>query len=275
MVVTAGLGFTHCGQPDQRPDSGDIEKRIVSLDPSVTALIKAFGREAWLVGVTRHCDPIKGARIVGDMRPDLARITSVKPDIIFSGRYPYNRDALEAIQSMQLPLMHFPLLTLRDLRQAAKTIGNAVNTPKAAVAFQKRLDDAMAQAKKHRPEHAPSVLLVYGTDAGAIFTTGGGDFLSEIVTLVGGRNAAQGGPITKRLSLGQVIALSPDIILHVASDGRFAHHEAARRYWQKVGPLSAVNHKKVFVWSDKNLARMGPQIPDAIVLMAQLVRGDP
>jgi iron complex transport system substrate-binding protein len=208
------------------------------------------------------------------LRPDLARIIAAKPDLIFSGLYTYNKDALESIRSMKLPLMQFPLLTLHDLRQAAKSIANALDTPQSAQSFQKRLDTAIKGAKAQRPDKAPRVLLVYATDAGYIFTTGGGDLLSEIVVLVGGKNAAEGGPATRRLSLGQVLALSPDMIVHVASDRRFKHDRHARDYWRKVGTFPAVVHNRIYVWTDDRLSRMGPQVPDAIKKMAHLVQGD-
>ena len=65
--------------------------RVVSLMPSYTEIIFALGAGSELVGVTNFCDrPPEAAKIekVGDyLRPNAEKIYSLKPDVVFTGRW--------------------------------------------------------------------------------------------------------------------------------------------------------------------------------------------
>ena len=270
FVLTMGL-LIACSASKPKP-SQEAQKRVVSLDPSVTSVIKALGRDAWLVGVTKHCD-IRGVSIVGDMRPRIARIVSERPDLVVSGTYGFNASDLAALRAANLPLLTFPATQLADFRRAVLLLGDALDAKAPAKALVTRLDDALARARKRQPKQAPRILLVYGADAGYVYTSGGGDHVTELVEVVGAKNAARGGPVTKRVSLSQAVALAPEIILHVAPDARFPTETKAKAFWRHLKSIPAVRHDRVYLWPDNSLARRGAALPKTVSNLSMLVGG--
>ncbi len=259
-----------CGAPE--PGGGRTpEKRVISLDPSVTSIILALDRDSWLVGVTKHC-AVKGVPVVGDMRPRLARIVALRPDLVISGAYPYNTKDLDAMRAANLPLLSFPSTHLVDFRRGVKLLGKTLDAQDAANALIARLDREMDRARRNPPAQRPRVLLVYGLDAGYVYTSGGGDHVMELLALVGAENAAHGGPVTKRLSLSQTVALAPDLILHVSPDGRFPTQATVRAFWGRLTSIPAVKQGRIFLWTDNSLARRGAHLPETIARLSAVIR---
>ena len=75
-------------------------RRIVSLCPSITETIVAIGGLRRLVAATRYCVRPKGMlwglpRIGGTKDPDVARILSLKPDLVFANEEENRRERAE------------------------------------------------------------------------------------------------------------------------------------------------------------------------------------
>ncbi len=274
-VVLGLVALTACSS---KPPAGDIAagaRRVVSLTPSLTSLVRALGAADELVGVTRHDpqDPHRPIAVVGDMRPNIEQIIAQQPSVVVVGQYGFNASDVESLRAAKLNVVALPLQTLADLRGAAQTLGKTLDRAAAATAIVTGLDDVVARAGRDRPSTRPRLLFVFDIVGGDIFTTGGGDHLAEVAAVVGADNVAAGGPVTRKITVEDVLRLDPELIIHTAPSARFANSAAALAWWRDAAPkTTATVNKRVIVWSDGSLAQLGAELPQAIGRLGSVVR---
>jgi len=272
--------FGACGQTVS-PRADAPKPRVVSLAPALTAIVKAVGGMAHLVGVTSYCDA-PGVPVVGDFSPRPEAVLAQRPDLVLMAGYETQATTASALVGLGLAVKTLPLVTLAQMRATTREVGRLLGREAAADAALGELDRALALAK---PAVSPSaavtgkptsdtvivnVLLVYDVQPGFVITTGGGDHLSELVALLGGKNLIV-GPVTARVGLERVLEGAPDLILHVAPDTRFPASAAASRYWSGWPGLPAVARGQVVVYPDDGLARNGPHLAQVVPRLAAIL----
>jgi iron complex transport system substrate-binding protein len=156
------------------------------------------------------------------------------------------------------------------MHHTTRAIGRLVARADAAAAVLERFDAALAAATPPAGVAPVQVLFVYDVQPGFVFTTGGGDHISELVTRLGAVNVAD-GPVTIRLGLERVLAAGPELILHVAPDQRFPTSAAAFAYWSSWPELPATRARQVVVFPDDRLARNGPHLAGVVPTLAAIV----
>ncbi|MCB9727946.1 MAG: ABC transporter substrate-binding protein [Deltaproteobacteria bacterium] len=241
----------------------------------MTQMIVGLGRGDRLVGVTRFCDA-PGVAVVMDAKPQIERILAARPDLVVAGQYASVTPATEALSAMGLDVLSLPLDSLDDARRALRALGAHLDARPAAEALVQTLDAALARARARAASRPggkePAVLLVFDAGDGYVYTTGGGDHLAELLSAVGARNVAAGGPLTTRLPLEQLETSRPDLIIHAAPDPQFPDDAAALAWWRAVMPdLPAVHAGRVHVWPDASLATHGPGLARAVDRLSALV----
>ncbi len=83
-------------------------RRIVSLVPSLTEALFAFGLEEEIVGVTRFCvEPREGvlskAKVGGTKTPDLPRLIELEPDLVIANAEENRKEDIEALIALVDP----------------------------------------------------------------------------------------------------------------------------------------------------------------------------
>lgn len=255
-----------CSGSDPVAAESQITPRVVSLTPAITALIRGMGEGDHLVGVTSHCDA-PGVPQVGDMRPHVERVLAAVPDLVVAAAYPFNRESIAGLQASGLHVLSFPLDSLAELASATQALGARLGAAPSAQAMNDRLDRALGAARRAATSWAdrrPQALVVFDVTEGMVFTTGGGDHIAELLAAVGVDNVARGGPLTTRLSLERVIALRPDLIIHVTASPDFPDDATAQAWWSRVQHIPAVSRGTVRVWPDDHLATVGPHLAETL-----------
>lgn len=116
MKVTDDLGFKV--QLEQRPE------RIVSLVPSWTETLFAFGLEREVVGVTRFCvepaDKVAALpKLGGTKNPDIKKLVELAPDLVVANAEENRRQDIEEIRAHEIPVFTtYP----RSIAQAVESI---------------------------------------------------------------------------------------------------------------------------------------------------------
>ena len=277
LALAALLGASSgCARPaPSSPDRADApHPRVVSITPSLTALVDGLGAGDHLVGVTTWCEH-EGAPIIGDMRPDPERVAAARPDLVLAGRYPSIAGDLASLRARGHQVLDVPLDSLDDTRHAWRLIGQRLDAEAAAERLVADLDRALADARARAAARGyhPRLLLVFDVAGGYVVTTGGGDHLAEIVAAVGAVNVAAGGPLTTRLAMEQVLRLAPDVIVHTAPTDRFPDQASALAFWSHHPSLPAARAGRVHVWPDGRLATHGPGLLAAIRGLAAFADG--
>lgn len=133
--------------------------RIVSLVPSVTELLVAWGLATRLVGRTRYCIAPKWIRMAipavgGTKDPDLARIASLAPDLVILEKDENPKAVAEALTKLGIPWLALEVKTVRDCLAAWKELGDALGAQTQAA---QRIASLEALLPK-RPKKGPRAL---------------------------------------------------------------------------------------------------------------------
>lgn len=125
-------------------------QRIVSLVPSTTESVCAFGAAARLVGVTRYCtEPAAefahAVRIGGTKNPSLERIAALAPDLVL-GNAEENRAEDLAWLAARLPVLVQTPCTVLDAAAGLRELAQRLDCEEAAMPFLLRLEAQLAAA---------------------------------------------------------------------------------------------------------------------------------
>jgi iron complex transport system substrate-binding protein len=225
-------------------------RRVVSLNPSLTAMAIAIGARGQLVGVddySARMPEAAGLPTVGGLYdPSLEAVIGLAPDLVVlvvSAEQRGFRERLEALGAK-----------LGREREAA-----------ARVAAIRRTRARVEAAASGLPVLRGVLLL----QRDPLFAAGGGTFVDEMLRALRVENlaSAQPGP-WPRLSREWLLAAAPELILD-ASPGT----EPAAAYWARWPSLPAVAKGAVTDIPEGVTTLPGPALDEALLVLAAAVRG--
>jgi iron complex transport system substrate-binding protein len=253
LIFTAVCALPLCCAPLARAG------RVVSLIPSYTEIIFELGAGSELAGVSSFCDRppgVRGIEKVGDyLRPNLEKLYSLKPGIVFSGDWKGSSVAQDlrnaGIKVVELPEER----RVEDIYRTIDLIAAELNRKKEAAVLIRK----MKAGFKSGPAGPirPSVYLE--VDEGG-WTSGKRSFLSDAIEKAGGRNifAAEDKGFFQ-VSWEAVVKKDPAVVILLSgSASDFARRPLAFG-------LKAVKDGKVFTGLDRNsFSRPGPSLAGEI-----------
>jgi iron complex transport system substrate-binding protein len=243
--------------------------RIVSTAPSITEICCALGLRGRLVGRTRYCTYPPGIEDVPSIGAlvdlNVERLLELEPDLILiSG---HSRAQTERLKPLGLRVESVPDESLDDLYAAIRRIGELTGRSQSASRLCAQIpDDLDAVSRACRGGPAQRVLVLIGVlrdPPTPPFVAGPGSFYDVLLHKAGQRNAApQEQSAFAPLSLEYLRRSDPDVIVELDPDGesRPQGDADALRVWSKVGPLRAVEHKRVRVLTGPEYYLLGPRI---------------
>lgn len=254
-----------------------IPARIVSLAPSITETLFAIGAGDQVAGVTDYCNYPAGAatkaRVGGMINPGVETIVGLRPDLILLSMEGNVRDDFRTLTSLGIPVFVSNPRTLRGIDKSITDVGMLTGrTEQAARIVQEMQARERAVVAPIRARVEPSVLLIVSLQP--LMVAGSGTFLSEILTLAGGRNLAGSSPSTYPLfSRETVVEQNPDVLL-VLSDAGGDIRNVTDLYpeWRR---LAAVRRNRVHLVDSDLLSRPGPRAAEALEHVAGLLHRKP
>ncbi len=203
-----------------------MQKRVVSLAPSVTETIFALGKEDMLVGVTAHCQyPPKAIELVRSRRlrtvgsystTNLERVFALKPDVVIATKHA-QRATLEKLEEggFDVLVLDYPK-TVEQIFEIIQSIGNHLGAEDRASALisslRKRVEfiKERTQIKKKKPP--PSVFFELSDEP--LITVSGKIWIGDMIRLAGGtnifENRSEAFPVVQ---LTEVKAHNPDVMI--------------------------------------------------------------
>ncbi len=216
--------------------------RLVSLVPSVTETLVAWGVPP--VGVTRFCPPVPGAaRVGGTKDPDLARIVSLRPDLVVVDEEENRRADDQALRARGIPTL---ALAVRDLAGRDAALARLAQATGAA------------WAPSPRPAPGPPVrrVAVVIWRRPWIFL-GAPTYATSLLAQVGCANVLAGaGPYPHR-ELAAVALRRPDLLLAPSEPYPFGPRHVAEL--SALAPVRLLDGRDLFWWgarTDAALARL-------------------
>lgn len=250
--------------------SAEIKKqRIISLAPSTTEILFSLGLDDEIVGVTTFCNyPVKALakeKIGTFSQPDIEKILSLKPDLIFATGLE-QASTVEKLKQLELKVYVSDPSNIEELFNSIIEIGRLVFREKEASDLISQMKIKIAQirikSKSIPQDKRPKVFIEIWNDP--LMTAGEGSFVDELISLAGGINIAYDVPRAySYFSPEQVIKRNPDcIILGYMGKDKGQDIIGNRLGWKKIKAVKN-NH----IYNDINpdlFLRPGPRLVEGL-----------
>lgn len=237
-------------------------RRIVSLVPSLTELVDWLGAGDRLVGRTTFCTepPTIAARapaVGGTKNPKIDRIVALGPDLVIANKEENRREDVEALRAAGLPVLVTDPNTVDEAVVMVEELGALLGCGEraAGLASETRVELVASPAARGRRVfvavwHSP--LLGLGSDT----------YGHNLLERAGARNVLAGRTRYPEVSMGEIEALQPDLILLPDEPFPFAAEHAA--LYGRIAPARVLDGKLLWWY--------GPRMPRAIRVLRELLR---
>lgn len=244
-----------------------VPRRIVSLNPSLTAILLELGARDLLVGVddysARQRSEVAGLPTVGGLfDPSLEAVVALEPDLVVMVPGAQQRDLRQQLEALGIRVLELPNIELPQLLDSIETLGRVVGRPQQAADRVAAIRSAWSEAER-RSRGRPPVRAVIVIQRDPLYVVGRGSFLDAMLTAVGGVNAAAHlGEAYPRVALEWLIEAAPEVILDASDDPL-----PAARYWSRWPSLPAVKAGRVVAIPAAEITLPGPQLDESLRLL--------
>ncbi len=263
--------------------AGKIPTRVVSLVPSLSEGVVALGGQSQLVGRSRYCVHPSSLRrlpeVGGYLDPSWEAIAALRPDLLLLT--PESVQSAERARKLGIPVLSVGQNHLEEILDGVGVLGRALGREARARQLEDSLRhglDALRRRAAGRKGKAPRVLLVADRPPlpgppRDLWVIGQGSWLSEVLELLGARNAAQGlaagQPMLSREGLA---ALDPDWIVELwPEEGPGRALAELQRDWQAFPELQALRRGQVRSLGRDALLVPGPRLLEAARILEDLL----
>ncbi|MCL2149531.1 MAG: cobalamin-binding protein [Dehalococcoidia bacterium] len=193
-------------------------QRIISLAPSNTEIIYALGLADKLVGVTNQCDyPFEAAskEKVGDFNmPDLEKIVSLNPDLVLA-EDTHKAEVIPALERLGITCYVPRPYTLEEIISSILAVGRLTGADAKALEIASdmriRLQYVTDKTGVLHDEGRPSVMYVVWYPP--VMSVGVNTPIHDMISFAGGVSIVRDATGWPTLSLEEVVAASPEIII--------------------------------------------------------------
>ncbi len=282
FCIACLLAITSCASctpEQQRPQPGIVPQRIISVVPSGTEMLFAFGigERVIAVGDYDNFPPEVNSRerIGGLLNPNIEKIIELRPDLVIA--YGSQTGLGERLNSLGIrlhPFVHGNIeYTLQYMLELGRELQVEDAAQKVVAEIRRSFDEVHAQA----PAVRPKVMLLHNREAGtlgSIYSIGSQAFQHELIAIAGGDNIF--GDVDKEVlqpSLEEIISRAPDVIIETMPTPLDEEQARERRKdWSKL-PLPAVLNGRVYVVAEDSLLVPGPRLGVAARRLGEIIRG--
>ena len=244
-------------------------QRIISLAPSNTEILFALGLGDKVVGVTDWCDyppeALDKEKVGAYDTPDIEKIASLTPDLILVA-YGTTMDIINNLIGLGLTVFGIKTTDLDDVLNDIKTIGEITDNEVEAQALTSEMEsriEAVTDATSEL-EQRPRVFYIVWHDP--LWTAGSETFIHELIEKGGGVNICQNITGYTTISIEEVVARNPEVIITSEWSFEWASNET--------GPLASTNASqtgRIYTCDDNLVQRPGPRLVDGLEWFAYFI----
>lgn len=250
--------------------------RIVSLNPDFTDTLFALGAGEDVVGTTDFClhpDTHPGIERCGNLwSPDLEKVVSLNPDIIFATMAGNNPGTVESLRNLEIPVfVAGPQVSFSAYFRLLRRLGVILKREEEAARLIGSFRDEIRELSS-RTGKEPPVDVFIQLGAKPLVTASGGTMVDELIRVAGGRNVAASLPGRYPvMSREQVLVSDPEVII-ISTMGSDAPQ--SRNSWSCFTGLRAVREGRIHQISSDTICRLGPRLREGLREMALLLHPD-
>ncbi len=239
--------------------------RVVTLAPSLSEIMLELDAADLLVGVLDAGErPPALAHLpsVGRYgRLDVERLVALKPDLLLLSPESISAAQRQQLMGFGIALFEAEPHKLEQLAEQFQAIGERVGRGdvgrQRADAFRQRL--AAIKQRYHRQAPLPVFYQIWNSP---LYTVGGGQIISEALTLCGASNVFADLTLpAPQVSVEAVLGRDPHVII--------AGDQAQLDGWKRWSPLIAVRRQQLLVLPDNGIERPSLQMLDATEQLCQ------
>jgi len=274
-LLCIALALVGCGA--ERGDAptgreGTAVARVVSLNPSLTAMLLAIGARDVLVGVDSFSARQQQAvadlpRVGGLFDPSLEAVLALEPDLVVVVPSAEQRGFRERLSALGIPVAVFDPKGFDDVVATLEALGARVGHAEQAArrAAQMR---ALRAAVAAYTAHLPRVEAVVVLQRDPLFVAGAATFVDDMLAAVGARNlGAQRGDGWPRASREWLIAAAPDVLVDTSRDP-----QSAAAFWRQWPSIPAVADGRVVAVAEREMTLPGPWLDRALLELLDAIR---
>lgn len=248
-------------------------KRVVSLNPSLTAILVAIGAGDRLVGVDEFSarqEPAAAGlpRVGGLYDPSLEAVVTLHPDLVLLVPSAQQRDFRDRLRTAGITVVEIDPTTFDEVLASIERVGDEVGRSAAARERVAQIEQVRRDVER-AAQSRPRVRTVLVLQRSPLYVAGAGTFIDEMLRAAGAENlaAALPGPYP-RAGLEWLVASAPDMILDAAPDP-----EPAAAYWSHWPSLPAVRSGAVVAADAALVTLPGPWLDRALLWLRETIEG--
>jgi ABC-type Fe3+-hydroxamate transport system substrate-binding protein len=253
VVDALGRPFTVAGPPE----------RIVSLVPSLSEALFAFGLGERIAGVTRFCvEPQEGvagkAKVGGTKTLDVAAVEALRPDLIIASAEENRVEDVRRLIDDGWPVFVTLPTSVRGAIDLLGQLALLTDSTETARPIIQEAEETLAAAQAANAGREP-LRVFCPVWRNPYMTIGPDTYMHDVIAVCGGRNVF-GGEQERypRVELAKMAALDPEVILLPSEPYRFRRRHLAD--FEPFPEVAAVRRGNVLLVDGRMLSWYGPRI---------------
>ena len=245
-------------------------QRIVSLVPSLTEALFAFGVGERVVGRTRYCtQPPRSVggveRVGGTKKVDIKRVLGLAPDLVVAVREENTRESVEALRAAGVPVFLGAPETVRDALEMLGELARIVEAPRADAVLGP-IERVYEGLRRRSPARRPRLFVPIWK--GPYMGVGSDTYVHDVVRVSGGENVCGGQTRYPVVSLEEIEASQPEVVLLPDEPYPFSAEDLAEFYALDV---PAAHNDRIHLVDGKLLTWYGPRMAGSLRQLSALL----
>jgi iron complex transport system substrate-binding protein len=252
--------------------------RLISLNPSLTAIVLRLGGGERLVGVDDYsARVVEGVaelpQVGGLFDPSLEAVVALRPDRVLLVAGVDQKSHADRLARLGIEVEVYENERLLEVLDNIERLGRLLGRETEAAARIRgilAMREAVAEVTAAYPR--PRTLAV--VDRAPLYLVGSETFLDEMLEVVGAENLGRGlGPGYPRGSIEWLIGARPELLIDMTPGSVEAGGGAG--FWSRWPSLPAVENDRVLSVDARRISMPGPDLDGALRELAIAVHGEP
>ena len=255
---------------------GEPPERILSLVPSLSEALFAFGLGERITGVTRFCvEPREGvagkAKVGGTKTLDVAAVEALRPDLIIASAEENRAEDVHRLIEGGWPVFVTLPTTVRGAIDLLEQIAVLTDSIEAARPIIQDAEQALAGVRAANAGREP-LRVFCPIWRNPYMTIGPDTYMHDVIAVSGGRNVFEGRPERyPRVELAEMAVLNPEVILLPSEPYRFRQRHLAD--FAPFSDVAAVRRENILLVDGRMLSWYGPRIGRSLQDLSALLEG--
>jgi ABC-type Fe3+-hydroxamate transport system substrate-binding protein len=251
-------------------------ERIVSLVPSLSETLFAFGLGERVAGVTRFCvEPREGvagkAKVGGTKTLDVDAVEALRPDLIIASAEENREEDVRRLIDGGWPVFVTLPASVRGAIDLLGQLAALTDSTEAARPIIEEAEEVLTSVRAANAGREP-LRVFCPIWRNPYMTIGPGTYMHDVIAVCGGRNVFEGREERyPRVELAEMAALDPEVILLPSEPYRFGRRHFAD--FEAFAEVAAVRRGNVMLVDGRMLSWYGPRIGHSLQELSVLLEG--